>query len=56
MKTQVKGQGTTQGVGIRGLQSGGRWGTHSLSEPCTQTPCTKARCTWETWLMRLAVS
>lgn len=27
-----------------------------LSEPRTQTPCTKARCTWDTWDMRLALS
>lgn len=29
---------------------------HSLSEPRTQTPCRKARCMCDTWLMRLAVS
>lgn len=31
-------------------------GSYSLSEPRTQTPCTKAKWMWETWLIILAVS
>lgn len=50
-------QDTGQGGGIEGgLQTQSGVGVNSLSEPRTQTPCRKARCMCDTWLMRLAVS
>lgn len=47
---------TRERVHKGGMQTPVGVGVNSLSEPRTQTPCRKARCMCDTWLMRLAVS